>query len=352
MAGERRAKIRFYAVMKRRVADATWPDGQIPFDWLKNGAPKVLDADSGELKRANAPGLANLSYGKTGNAHLPLASADDSAPDPDLIFSQIASETKELMHLRCWKVRRSQLPSLHNVLTGVTDVLAIGDDEGLAEAVDLLLFRKSCVVGVLVNRSGPSNADILAYLEKQTAVPMKFALLTREDALSIVNGDLVSSFEIEVAAGHFEALAEVHKDVAQSARQVDPPGLRSIKISVSAERTDRSAFWRWWEPKARKLTGLPREEVESLVVGQAATDESSGHFVNLLEDKIGLDVTVEVAFGRTVQPDAAYRALVQGHDQHVELIRGACDRLDVIAENQRAERKNAKQAAVVPAAGL
>lgn len=46
---ERTVKVNFLAVKRRRIADPPWPNGQLPLDWLLNGAPKVLDPSTGNL---------------------------------------------------------------------------------------------------------------------------------------------------------------------------------------------------------------------------------------------------------------------------------------------------------------
>jgi hypothetical protein len=339
MAEQRRVKIRFFAVLKKRVHDPAWPSGNIPVDWLHKGAPQRYDRSSNEYVRAGAPGLSSLSYGEKGTAYVRDPSASNNEPDPDYHFAEVLHDKRDVMHLRFWRVRRSQLPSIHDLADGSTEPLPLEETEGIAEAVDIVLFPKACVAGILVNRAGPSRASILSYLEQQTAVAVKLAPLTREDALDIVNGDRVTHVDVEVAAGHFEALASVTDEMGQAAAAVDTPGLRTMRISLSAERDERGRFWQWWQPRLRRIVNNQRDDVKTLDVAQAASGDLAAHVVDLLEQQIGLEVSVPVETGRTVEPEHGRNAVVDAYNTYNDLIRSASDQLDAHAENRRTERK-------------
>lgn len=344
MAGERRVKIRFYAVLKKRVHDPAWPSGNIPVDWLLEGAPQRYDRSSNEYVTADAPGLSSLSYGENGTAYVRDPNASDNEPDPDFHFAEVLYHKRDVFHLRFWRVRRSQLPSIHDLADGSTEPLPLGETEGIAEAVDVVLFPRACVAGILVNRAGPPRASILSYLEQQSAVAVKLAPLTREDALDIVNGDRVTHVDVEVAAGHFEALASVTDEMGEAAASVDTPGLRTMRISLSAERDERDRFWQWWQPRLRRIVNSHRDDVKTLDVAQAASGDLAAHVVDLLEQQIGLEVSVPVETGRTVEPDHGRKAIVDGYNTYNDLIRRASDLLDGHAENQRTERRRLSQA--------
>lgn len=334
----RRSKIRFYVALKKRVADPAWPAGNIPIDWLLDGAPTKFEPATGETIQADAPGLSQLTYGEQGTAYVndPDAAADD--PDPDVLFAEVATRTDELLHLRVWRVRRSQLPSLHDMQDGSTTAMELTRTQGIAEAIDVLLFS-SGVVGWLVNRAGPSQSKVLRYLENRTAVNMKLVLLHREDALDLVRGDRVSSVDVEVASGHFEALANVTPEIGTAAAAVNTPGLRTIRVSFGAEREERGSFWQWWRPRARRLIGLGRDEVTRLDVTHVRSGELSAQTVNLLSEAIGLETSVETQTGRTSTKEDARRAIIDGFNLLVDVIGRATDQLDAAAENQRTERK-------------
>lgn len=343
MARERRVKIRFYAVLKKRVHDPAWPSGNIPVDWIRQGAPRRYDGSSDEYVMADAPGLSSLTYGENGTAYVRDPNAADDEPDPDVHFAEVLYDEPDAVHLRFWRVRRSQLPSVHDLADGSTGPLPLEDTEGIAEAVDIVLFPRACVAGILVNRTGPSRASILSYLEQQTAVAVKLVPLTREDALDIVNGDLVTRVDVEVAAGHFEALASVTNEMGEAAAAVDTPGLKTMRVSLSAERDERGRFWQWWQPRLRRIVNNKTNDVKTLDVAQAASGDLAAHVVDLLEQRIGLEVPVPVATGRTVEPDHGRDAILDGYNTHNDLIGQASDLLDAHAENQRTERKRPSQ---------
>lgn len=339
MAGDRRVKIKFYAALKKRVHDPAWPDGHIPVACLRDGAPQKYDRSSDGYVAADAPGLSNLSYGEDGTAYVRDPNAADSEPDPDFHFAEVLYDKPEAMHLRFWRVRRSQLPSIHDLADGSTAPLPLEETEGIAEAVDVVLFPKACVAGILVNRAGPPKGSILSYLERQTAVAMRLTPLTREDALDIVNGDRVTHVDVEVAAGHFEALASVTEEIGAAAEAVDTPGLKTMRISLTAERDERGRFWQWWQPRLRRIVSNQKHDVKTLDVAQAASGDLAAHVVDLLEQQIGLEVSVPVKTGRTVEPDHGRKAILDGYDTYNDLIGRAADRLEAHAENQRTERK-------------
>lgn len=343
MAGERRVKIRFYAVLKKRVHDPAWPSGNIPVGWLHTGAPQRYDRSSNDYVTADAPGLSSLTYGEEGTAYVRDPNAADNDPDPDFHFAEVLYDGPEAIHLRFWRVRRSQLPSIHDLADGSTEPLPLEETEGIAEAVDVVLFPRACVAGILVNRAGPSRASILSYLEQQTAVAVKLAPLTREDALDIVNGDRVTHVDVEVAAGHFEALASVTDEMGQAAAAVDTPGLRTMRISLSAERDERGRFWQWWRPRLRRIVNNQRDNVKTLDVAQAASGDLTAHVVDLLEQQIGLEVSVPVETGRTVEPGHGRKAILDGYNTYNDLIGRASDLLDAHAENQRTEQRRRSQ---------
>lgn len=314
-------------------------------DWLKTGSPQVFDATSRKLVAGHALGLSKLSYGAGGSAYVQDPAAPEDDPDPDYDFAQIIADEKDLFHVRFWRVRRSQLPSIHNSADGSTAPLGLQATEGLAEATDFVFFPKSCVVGLLVNRAGPSRASVLAYVERQTGLSLKLVPLTRDDALDLINGDRVAAVDVEVAAGHFEALANVSEEMGKAAKAVDAPGIKTMRVSLSADRDDRAGFWMWWKPRAKKLLGLPKTDVKRLEVVQAASAELASHVVDLLEEQIGLEVSVPVETGRTVEPEEGRGAILEGYNSYLDLIQRAADGLDAHAENQRTERKKPEKRA-------
>ena len=340
---ERKVKIRFYAGLKRRVVDPAWPGGTIPAGWLLQGATQHYDPVANEVAKSSYLGLEGLTYGTDGSAYIRDPTVPEDEPDPDIYFGVVQHKTTELVHLRMWRVRMSQLPALHDLQDGSTVPITLTKTQGLAEASDFVLFVKSCVVGHLVNRAGPSQAQTMSYLATQTGVNMKLAPLHRSDALELVRGDLVTAVDVEVATGHFEALANVTEEIGQAATAVRTPGLKTIRVAFSAERDERGQFWDWWKPKARRLAGLGREQLQRLDVTQAGDDELSSQTVDLLAQIIGLEATVDLETGRTVEADAARQAVLDGYRVHLERIQEAADGLDARAENMRTERKKRKR---------
>ncbi len=130
---------------------------------------------------------------RRGDCALTDPNADPSDPDPDVYFAEVPEQTGAFVHLPLRRVRRSQLPSLHDLSDGSTNPIGLASTQGIAEASDLVLFRQSCVVGWLINRAGPSQGNVLRYLEERTAVSMRLPVLHREDALDLVRGDLVKA---------------------------------------------------------------------------------------------------------------------------------------------------------------
>ena len=331
---ERRALIRFYAAMKQRVVDPPWPGGTVPSDWLLSGAPMTYFPEQGEVLAGSFPGLANLKYGRKGTAYVRQGTGEDA----DVTFGQVLETNDLTLHLRMWRMRLSQLPSIHDLLNGKTTLIDLTKTQGIAEAVDYVFFLESCVVGVLLNRPAPSKQDVVDYISQMTGVNLKLPVLTREDALDLVRGNLVIDVDVEVVAGHFEALAAVDEEIGTAAGNVNTPGLRTIRLSMGSEKEKRREFWRWWEPKARELVRR-RDAVKRLAVTQATDGAMHSETVNLLEQRIGLEVDVPISSGRTVDEDAARKAILDAYDRNVQLIGAAADRLDARAENRRAERK-------------
>lgn len=335
----RQAKIRFYAGLKQRVSDPAWPDGRIPLGWFRDGAPKRFDPETDQIVDAKAPGLNHLSYGANGTAYVNDFDASPGEPRPDVYLAEVPGKTRDFLHLRVWRVRMSQLPSRHDVSDGTTSPIQLTRTQGLAEATDLVLFRDACIVGWLINRAGPSQRDVLRYLEDRTAVSMRLVPLHREDALDLVRGDLVRAVDVEVVAGHFEVLATVTEEIGDAAKKVNTPGLRTIRVAFSAEKEEGGNFWQWWQPRLRKLVGLGPQEVRRLDVLQGGSGDLAAQTVDLLSQAIGLEATVELEGGRTVEASDARRAVVDGFNSHLELISRAADQLNAIAENQRTERR-------------
>ncbi len=337
---DRRVKIRFHAALKKRVGDPAWPDGRIPVEWLLHGAPQRFDPASGKVVDADVPGLAHLSFGEGGTAYLTDPNADPSDADPDVYFAEVPEQTDAFVHLRLWRVRRSQLPSLHDLSDGSTNPIGLASTQGIAEASDLVLFRQSCVVGWLVNRAGPSQGNVLRYLEERTAVSMRLPVLHREDALDLVRGDLVTAVDVEVASGHFEALANVTSEIGNAAQSVNTPGLRTIRVTFGAVREERARFWQWWRPRARRIVALGSEQVRRMEVTQTRSDDFAAQTIDLLSQAIGLETPVRLQAGRTVEAADARGAIVDAFNSFNDLIARAADRLDAVAENQRVERRS------------
>lgn len=344
---DRRVKIRFYAAVKRRVVDPPWPGGVFPVDWLSSGAPETYDRDSGTVVAGQFPGLSTLTYGtdpagNDGTAYLVDPDADPNIADPDVFFMRLEAETEDYIHLRAWRVRRSQLPSKHDLSDGSTTPINLTKDQGLAEGTDIIVFVKTCIAAVVVNRAGLSMRSSLEYLNSMTGISMRLDPLHRKGALDLVRGESVSYVDIEVASGHFETLAEVSPDMGTAAKNVQTPGLKTIRVAFGAEAKDRSRFWAWWRPRAENLLNLDGSALKRLEVSHASAAEVAADTVDLLAQLIGLEATVPIDTGRTVDAEGARTAVLEGHNRHLEAIRAASDGLDLLGLNQRTKRPSAK----------
>lgn len=346
----RLVRIRFFSGLKRRLRDPAWPDpGSIPFDWLLDGAPRQLSDDGTKIVTKKFPGIRNLTgKQKKGPLGIPAANsvymrhpdALDTDDDPDFMFAEYemlqenVEGGEDILHFRFWKVRRSQLPSLHNLASGAITPLALDESEGLAEAVDYVLFRDSCVVGVLINRAGPSRQHFLDYIREKTGVELKLVPLTREDAVELVNGDRVTSVDVEVVSGHFDLLAALGADMSQKAENVSTPGIQTVTLSLSVEKEKRSQFWHSIKPKLKELLSV-ESGIKNMKVDQASTDAHSAQTSDLLADIIAFEAKIEIEIGRTVEVKDAQMAIVHGKDDNDVAIKSALDRLDAKGHNKK-----------------
>lgn len=271
-----------------------------------------------------------------------MALGDDDEDDPDVLFTEHeVSDDRSRLHLRAWKVRRSQLPSIHSTGDGTTKKIDIGALEGIAEATDLIFFVGTSVCGQVVNRPAASRGDILRFIEDRTGVALELVNLTREEAVDLVRGDRVTNVSFEVATGHMEALADLNDNLSKAVSAVASPGFSKVRITISAgEAEERNHFWQFWRPKMTELTGH-RDTVSGLQVGQAAVSELRATMIDLLDQQIGLEMSLPIQAGNTIERDAAAGAVRDAFMTHSELIAKAVDRMNLAAENQRTARRNA-----------
>lgn len=336
---DRRVMIRFYVALKRRVADPAWPEGRFPSDWLHLGAPQRLDPVEGEVVAGDFLGLDDFTYTEDGTAYLTDPEAIEGDPDPDVYFMRCPHETDNYVHLRFWKVRRSQLPSRHDLSDGSTVPIELTETQGLAEAFDLVIFKAPCIAAVVVNRAGPSKKMALDYLAEKCGIEMRLVPLHRKGALDLVNGDAVTYVDVEVASGHLEAIGAMAPSIGEAARETAVPGLRTLRVRFGSEKEERGRFWRFFAPRAREIIALDPDGLQRLAVTQATAGAIASETVDLLEQLIGIEVPVQLAMGRTVEEEGALAAAVSGYDSHLPVLREAADGIDALAENQRTDRR-------------
>lgn len=335
---DRRVRIRYFAGLKRRVVDPPWPGGSFPIDWILTGAPKAFDQATQTVIPCTAPGLSKLTFGKGGTAYMRDPDAADADPDPDMFYGRIVADLPDVLHLRFWRVRMSNLPSIHDLANGKDHVLSVKPTEGLAEACDVVVFKASGVVGWLLNQSGPARNDCLTYLRVMTGVELKLVSLAREDALSMITGELVTAVDVEVAVGHFEALGVLAPTLGTAVREAGTDGVRTVRVSFSAERDERNDFWKHFMKPVQALQKLGKAQIERLEVNQAGSDSTAQHVVNILDQQIGIEAWVTLAAGRTVEDAPARKAVVDGFNQYNAQIQLAMGNLDAKAVNQKAPK--------------
>lgn len=346
----RNARVRIYAVQRKRVTiDPIWsPDGSVPVDWLLHGVPKGTPRPGDEdVVQDAAPGLENVTIGLDGTGYMPHPD-EVGAEDPTLIYGHVVQHDgipiTDKLHLRFWEVRRQNLPSLHNFLTGATVGIETQIDvehEGIAEAVDYVLYPDQAMAAVVFNRRAPSRNLVQSYLEKMTGVHLRFVPLNRHDALDLVDGSQVNFVETELAVGHLEQLGRVDGgDIVTAAQQLDEGGIQTITVGFSTKRPSRSkeseqppasAVWRRIKPQLQKLIENRQEGVKKIRVGQRDT----GDVLDLLDQHIGYEIEAEIMTGRTVTASAAFDAATAAYAANLPSIGAAVNMIDSKAHNMR-----------------